>query len=174
MRRPTAKKPPIPCPNCGTMISYVGHLKPGTRSLCLECRKYFSIPGEVKPAKDKAKSESSIQDAIIKHLSGEGWMVVRVNSSKFQDRNGTWVSGYHIYGITQMPMDDRFSPSSGFPDVMAFKDDSFLLLEVKDATGKAQESQKKFAEFAGKIYGIDVHLVRSVEDVKELLCGRQE
>jgi len=71
------------------------------------------------------------------------------------------VKSYMIYGL---------GISSGMPDVLAFKDNKFLLLEVKTSKGRLSPNQtrvKHYAESKGNNY----YVVRSVPDVEKILEG---
>ena len=87
-------------------------------------------------------------------------MVVRINSGA-QAVDGRFLRTYTI---------ENNGRSSGMPDVIAVKDGRWLLLEVKTNKGRLSDSQQDFHELAAT-YGIEVHVVRSVEDVQIILKG---
>jgi len=102
------------------------------------------------------KTESEIQKEIGKHLVEIGYLAVRIN---------TIVKGFlKSYWIINN------GKCSGFPDIVAFKNNRFLLIEVKDHKGVQKPTQNVFQKLCEKT-GNDYHIVRSLEELKELLNG---
>ena len=55
----------------------------------------------------------------------------------------------------------------GHPDVIAFRKDRFIMLELKTKTGKLNVRQEMFRSYTSK-WGIKIHVVRSVEEALEV------
>jgi Holliday junction resolvase len=104
-------------------------------------------------------AERAIQNAIAATLRYHGWMVVRFNGGGFTDARGKYVKNYIIYGM---------NAACGFPDLAAFKDDRFLLIEVKTRTGKLSDQQERFHRFAA-LLGVRVHVLRNASEVEGIL-----
>lgn len=99
-------------------------------------------------------TEHSIQNSIRLALSERGWCVFRANVGKVKMADGRWFD-------TGLP--------KGFSDLFAVKNGEIVFLEVKDATGKAREDQKRFLETMQTRYGCRAGIVRSVEDAIRLV-----
>ena len=106
------------------------------------------------------QSEAEIQKAIVQYLILSKWLVVRINSGA-QAVDGRFLRTYTI---------ENNGRSSGMPDVIAVKDGRWLLLEVKTSKGRLSESQQDFHQLA-TAYGVQVHVVRSIDDVEALVMG---
>lgn len=106
-----------------------------------------------------APTEAQIQDAIMNRLQMDKWLVIRFNGGAFKDSYGNYVRSYIIQGI---------KASAGVPDVIAFKNDRFLMVEVKDHKGKLTPSQERFKSWAKK-FGVTVHVLRHWNEVEPLL-----
>lgn len=126
-----------------------------------EAEKYLNIAKPKKRVQKRNKNdneESRIQDAIAKYLNKLGWLVVRINSSMLRVDNRV-LRSYLIYGL---------GISSGMPDLIAYKGEKYLLLEVKTKKGRLSANQKRVKEYAHQKW-VNYHVVRSVEDVEVLL-----
>lgn len=123
-----------------------------------EALKYLDIDKKNKKRNKNDKPESHIQDAICKYLNLKKWMVVRLNSSMLRIDNRV-VKSYLIYGL---------GLSSGMPDVLAFKNNRVLLLEVKSPKGRISPNQKRVKKYA-ETRGNNYYIVRSVDDVAGIL-----
>lgn len=126
-----------------------------------EAEKYLNIakPKQIVQKRNKNDNEESrIQDAIAKYLNKLGWLVVRINSSMLRVDNRV-LRSYLIYGL---------GISSGMPDLIAYKGEKYLLLEVKTKKGRLSANQKRVKEYAHQKW-VNYHVVRSVEDVEVLL-----
>jgi hypothetical protein len=86
-----------------------------------------------------------------------GWIVIRFNSgaTMIDDRY------FRAYTIENNGL------SSGVPDLICFKGDQFLFIEVKTKKGTYTPSQEAFAELAPK-HGTAYHTVRSLDDCVRL------
>lgn len=105
------------------------------------------------------RSESDVQSAIIDALRKFGWMVVRINSGSFREKE-RYIKTYHIFGSS--------TPNAGFPDLLAMKNERTLFLEVKNSKGKVTDAQQEFRSMAAD-YGVTTHVVRSVDEVLYLI-----
>lgn len=105
--------------------------------------------------------ESNLQTSIAHELRYEGWAVVRLNSATFKVGN-RWVNSYHVYGMKK-------DSNKGMPDLLAFKDNKVLLIEVKLPNGKLRQSQERIKEFM-KRHNVMYHKVTSVKDVRSILA----
>lgn len=85
--------------------------------------------------------ESAIQSKIIKHLSNEGWIVVKLIQTNM----------------------------NGIPDLMVLKGGRTLFIEVKSETGKLSDLQGHRIEQLHK-QGFDAVVVRSLDEVKKILA----
>ncbi len=87
--------------------------------------------------------ESIVQGKIRAYLINEGWFVVKlINTSK-----------------------------PGMPDLMPIKDGKVLFLEVKTSTGYLSKLQKYIIDSINDM-GVPAYVVRSVEQVKDILNGK--
>jgi len=104
--------------------------------------------------------EHELQNAVAHEMRSQGWVTVRVNSSK-QKINGRWQSAYHIFGLK--------TPNSGLNDLIGFRDNKCLLIEVKrdekQKLRKTQEDCKVHFERHGNTY----HVVSSISDIQLIL-----
>ena len=92
--------------------------------------------------------ERDLQQAICERLALEGWCCIQYAKP-----------GTHRQLKGVLP--------DGHPDVIAFRKDRYVMLEVKTATGRRSKGQKLFALYFAA-YGITVHVVRSVEEALEV------
>jgi hypothetical protein len=115
---------------------------------------------ELRAHQAKQASEADIQADIVKALVKLGWLVVRVNGGGGYDKRGNWRWNYWVDGTLH----------AGFPDLVAFKGSAAVLLEVKKQKGKLAPPQEVFHERAAH-RGVTVHVVRSVEEVQEIIGG---
>jgi Holliday junction resolvase len=103
-------------------------------------------------------SESEVQKSIAATLRAYGWLVVRINGGGFKDGRGQFVRGYIVYGL---------NAACGFPDLVAFKGDRFLLIEVKKRGGVLGATQERFKCFA-EYFGVRVHVLHDAREVPPL------
>jgi hypothetical protein len=108
-----------------------------------------------------SQSEGKIQAAIVDALVKLGWEVIRINGGGGYTKGGDWFWCYILNGADE---------HEGFVDLVAFKRDRYLLLEVKSAKGRLRGAQKDFHARAS-YKGIQVHTVRSVEAVMKIIGG---
>lgn len=104
-------------------------------------------------------TEAEVQRQCVELLRKSGYLVVRLNSLSTKQQ-GRFLRSYYVFGSE--------TPSSGMPDLLAFKADRCLLLEVKRRIGKASEVQDAFHQLAAQ-YGVTVAVVRSIDDVLQLI-----
>jgi hypothetical protein len=102
-------------------------------------------------------SEADIQDEVIKHLKSRGWLVIRMNSGSFKV-NDRYFRAYIL---------ENNGRSDGFPDLLAFKRDRYLLIEMK-RPGTYQSPEQKIFEQMCAERGVGYHVVRSVEDAARI------
>lgn len=117
------------------------------------------MPPKTQALKPPKLTESQIQESIMSRLQMDKWLVIRFNGGAFKDSYGNYIRSYIIQGI---------KASAGVPDVIAFKDNRFLMVEVKDAKGKLTPSQERFKSWAKK-FGVTVHVLRHWNEVEPLL-----
>ena len=106
-----------------------------------------------------ATPEGKIQNAILKYLKSQGHFCFRVNNGAIHDAKLN--DGYGGY---------RSNPSlmKGVPDIILIADDGvFVGIEVKAPKGIQSADQMLF-ERRCKLKNGRYHVVRSVEEVKEL------
>jgi len=58
---------------------------------------------------------------------------------------------------------------SGMSDLVATYRGRLLFIEVKTETGKQSPNQKKIEDHVGRVQGCEYHLVRSLEEFKEII-----
>jgi hypothetical protein len=102
-------------------------------------------------------TEAEVQRLLIKRLVAAGWLVVRVNGAGFRDSRGQFVRSYVVAGL---------NASSGFPDVLAMRDGTVKLFEVKRGGGILSDAQARFHDFAAR-HGIDVEVVEGLAGLQE-------
>lgn len=92
-------------------------------------------------------------------LIADGWLVIRVNSGLIKVAGDeTYFRPYIIYGINK---------SAGFPDLMAFKNNQFMLVEMKQDKERLRESQLAFFKYA-KQFGVKCHVAHTPAACLEL------
>lgn len=118
-------------------------------------------------AKKPPETEKQIQSYLIRRLVAAGFLTIRQNSGMQMVgtyRNRRPFTAYQIANNGK---------SAGYPDVTAMKgingQSRVLLIEVKGPRGRLQDSQKEFSQLAAK-HGVDAYLVRSIQDVDNLLA----
>lgn len=107
--------------------------------------------------------ESQLQLAMVHELRAYGFAVVRINSAKRKTDAGHWMSAYHIYGLGK-------DAAKGFPDLVAFKDNRMLLVEVKKPGGKLRTSQEK-AKAHFESCGNSYFVVDSLKDLQNIISN---
>ena len=105
------------------------------------------------------KSESEIQSEIIQFLMDSGFLVVRVNSFA-RSVGPRFIRSYLIQGFEHL--------SKGFPDILALRGSSALIVECKSKSGSLKPEQKDFRDFAAQ-YKVKVLTARKVDDVRAYL-----
>jgi len=114
------------------------------------------------------QTEKSIQNAIADVLVRAGWLVVRMNSGATsysgKDKKKRFVRFYTIWNNKK---------SYGLSDLLAFKNNAYLIVEVKNKKGRLSENQKIFLELA-KSKKVKVHVMRSVDEIIIYLKERGE
>lgn len=100
------------------------------------------------------KTEAEIQTEIQNYLASQGYLVTRINTIK-----SGWRKSYRIANNGKC---------SGFPDILALKNNKALLLEIKDNKGGQRATQKDFEKLC-KETGNSYYLARSVLAVQEIL-----
>lgn len=107
--------------------------------------------------KKKNNPETAATDEISKYLIDAGYIVVKVNSSNLWSET------------TKMPLRSyiirNYGASSGFPDLMAFKNNQYLLIEVKSEAGRQSPSQQRFEDLCNA-HGVTYILARGIGDVQ--------
>lgn len=99
-------------------------------------------------------SETQLQERVCELLELHGWLPLESDKAKLGKR-GKKKGAFVV----------------GFPDVLALKGGSFLLLELKVPKGKVRPEQAELhARFAA--LGIEVAVCRDEADVLALLRGR--
>jgi len=112
-----------------------------------------------KAKKYKKTQEQILIDEVAKFLINRNYLVVRINSSFMQIENSKrFLRSYIIYNT---------GASSGFPDLLALKNNKFLLLEIK-ATGYLSETQQKFKQLC-ETKNVKYNVIKSLEELKNIL-----
>lgn len=97
--------------------------------------------------------EKVIQKQIIEYLKKKGFLVTK----------------HHMEGVRARHGGGRGkNPYSGYPDLTAIKDGATLYFEVKGPKGILSDAQKKFHAESYR-HGVIVHVVRSLDDVIEIV-----
>lgn len=107
--------------------------------------------------------ESEIQSSIIDYL-----MLLENQGKLFLQR----VNNTAIYD----PIGRKFrslakGTKKGFPDILILKDGKCIGLEVKTNVGKQSKEQKEMEKLM-KEHGADYYVVRSLDEVIEIIGGR--
>jgi hypothetical protein len=105
----------------------------------------------VKFLKPVKASEAQIEAAIRDYLHLSGWLTVKTDAALV-------VRGSGRPGVI----------NEGDPDLRAFRGNRALHLETKSRTGKLSSEQRIRHLYLAQ-FGITVHVVRSVDDVKRVL-----
>ena len=104
-------------------------------------------------------TETVLQNQIAKLLIASGYVVVRVNSGMFK-LDKRYIRAYII---------KNNGSSSGLPDLIAFKENKYIMLEVKKpGKGKISDSQKTFDKLA-EFHRLNYYVVDSLNQVEFLL-----
>lgn len=109
------------------------------------------------------KSEAEIQNQIIALLMLKKYLTVRVNS-------GSIFVGKRLLRCYRIANNGK---SSGFPDIIALKNDRALMIEVKNSKGKLKESQEDFIRLA-KIHNNTVIVAKSWQEVMNYVENLEE
>jgi hypothetical protein len=101
------------------------------------------------------EKESDIQLAICQYLALKKYFFWRTNTVGMYDPTKKIFRAMPKYGM------------SGVPDIILIKDGFFVGLEVKKEKTKQSDNQKEF-ERRCKENGAEYHIVRKLEDLKEI------
>ena len=105
-------------------------------------------------------TESEVQRQVLSYLANAGFLAVRINSGAFMQQGKRFFRSYWI---------KNNGKSKGFPDVLALRNNKFLLFEVKAGNGgHISEAQKDFSKLA-KRYFIEVHFVSDLDQVIKIV-----
>jgi len=104
-------------------------------------------------------SEKQIQSQIAHYLVALGFLVKRANSGSVANVNDKTKRYTKFYTIVNN------NESSGLSDLIAYKNCFAIFIEVKTATGKQTEKQKKFERLC-KDKNCVYLVVRSFEDIE--------
>jgi hypothetical protein len=120
-----------------------------------------------KPKRSGSTPEAKVSAAIDKYLSLIGAIVIRTNSGSWQDEQGNY-----IYGAKAGTSDKTVCLPLPAPSEYAQEGRSaaFLALEVKSATGRQNEAQKRYQARVEAIGGLYI-LARSADDVRQALIA---
>jgi len=100
------------------------------------------------------QTEAEIQKNIIEILKLKKYVVVRINS-------GMRMVGNRAIRFYQIMNNGAIS---GFPDLLAFKNNQILMIEVKTKKGKLRASQEEFIKLAEK-HGNTIIVASSWQEV---------
>ena len=107
--------------------------------------------------------ENDIQRQIANYLIFKGFDVVRYNgmsvTKQNKNKSNRFIASYYYYNANMR---------SGHPDLIAYKNNYALMLEIKKQKGKLTENQKIFHK-CFKQNGNMIYVVRSIEDVDKIL-----
>mgnify|MGYP000998575080 CR=1 FL=1 len=122
---------------------------------------------KARPVKHK-KPEAQFQAAAEHYLQYHKFTVMRINSSALvSEKTGTYLKSYKLCGRHD-------KESQGFPDLIAFKNNKFLVIEIKAPNGRLSKSQKDFKvwwERRGHKYNVANNIDELIEIVKEFECS---
>jgi len=104
------------------------------------------------------KSEHTIQNDICNYAIMKNYVVIRFNSGAIMTETKRFIAFYWIKNLL------RKYQNSGFPDVVLFKGQQYILIEVKKKGGKLSDSQKRFIELCNS-KNVTVHVVDSLDEV---------
>ncbi|HKN45783.1 MAG TPA: VRR-NUC domain-containing protein [Propionibacteriaceae bacterium] len=91
--------------------------------------------------------------------------LTKLNEKQFQNEV------FHIlawYGWMAYHIDEMRYNQAGVPDVLAWRGDQYLLLELKTARGRGRAKQAEWKQHA-MTYGVTVHLIRATDEGWETL-----
>ena len=97
-----------------------------------------------KKRRSGAYSETDFQRDVIKELQGGGWLVAHFRPALTKKGWRTAVS----------------ADGSGFPDIIAVKDERLLVLELKGEKGKASPEQVAWLMALDKVKTVTVKLIK--------------
>lgn len=101
------------------------------------------------------EKETDIQRALCDYLARRRHFFWRNNNTPIFDPKRQTFRALPKYGLL------------GRPDIEVIKDGFYIGLEVKREKGKQSDSQKKFEQMV-KEAGGEYHVVRSIDDLKEI------
>jgi hypothetical protein len=103
--------------------------------------------------------ESEVQRQVLQYLVLNNYLAVRINSGAFVNNN-RFIRAYRI---------ENNGKSSGFPDVLALKNNRGILFEIKDGKGGAiSKNQKDFISLA-KEKGVDVYVISDLQQAIDVI-----
>lgn len=116
------------------------------------------------------KSEHKIQDEIRLAVSKLPGIILRTNAGSVYAGERVWSNYYQEY-ILKRPRSVRLLPE-GFPDLIHLSPDGKLsFIEVKTATGRTSEKQKRFMSLMRE-YGFRCCVARSAEEAVSFINER--
>jgi hypothetical protein len=116
-----------------------------------------------KQPQKRKKLESHFQTAAEHYLQYKGYTVMRINSSAMIAESGSYLKSYKLCGRGK-------KESQGFPDLIAFKNNKFLVIEIKSPNGRLNQNQKDFKawwELSGHKYNVANNLDELIRIVGE-------
>jgi hypothetical protein len=116
------------------------------------------LPTVRKPKKNKTE-EHTLQENCMKYLNLKGWIPVRFNTTTMMSATGIPYKSYLIYGLGM---------SSGLNDIIAYKGDFHIKLEIKTEKGKLTENQMKVQNYFC-VKGTNYYIVRSLKELQDIV-----
>lgn len=118
-----------------------------------------SVPTKTRKKKNK-NEEHKLQDTLLQILNLNGWLAVRLNSGMMKTEAGNYFRAYTIYGA---------GVSSGLPDIIAFRGNKYLFLEVKkDEKQKLNANQLKFQQYSNA-KGLPYYVIYNIDQLQIIL-----
>ena len=102
--------------------------------------------------------EQDIQNRLADLLITKGYLAVRLNSGMFRVGK-RFIRAYIIKNTGK---------STGMPDLIAFKNGDYLMIEVKKPKGVVSDSQKDFYGLV-ESFGLKYYIVESIEEMEVIL-----
>lgn len=127
----------------------------------------------LKQAKASGKARNSREEHDLQTYTGNlmlsyGWLPLRINSggvtAEYKGRK-RFVAFYYIFGIMF-----RFA-SRGFPDLVGFRDNEFLMIEIKKPGEELSDAQQEFHRFAQR-FGVFIEVVDNEDAAREVVQER--
>lgn len=102
--------------------------------------------------------EQDIQNQLAEYLIHKGYLTVRINSGMFSIGK-RFIRAYII---------KNSGKSTGMPDLIAFKDGNYLMIEVKKPKGKVSDSQKQFYNLV-ESFRLKYYIIESLNELEAIL-----